>query len=271
MKLEVLHRAPRKATHSLPLVFVHGAYGAAWVWDEHFLPYFADNGYSAYALSLRGHGDSDGRNGLPQFRLGDYVDDLDRVLRRVGGRAVLIGHSMGGMVVQKMLHRRSVPAAVLMASVPPHGIIGSFCGMSLGNPRLLRELALMQAVGPQTVDVDGLRRALFSAAVPDEVLLSYLPRMQPESAAVILDLLGLDLPPSTRMLDVPVLVLGAERDAFVHEGGLEATARTYGTRAEIFPGMAHAMMLEPNWRDVADRIIEWLATVVDTDAHRSAS
>ena len=33
---------------------------------------------------------------------------------------------------------------------------------------------------------------------------------------------------------------------------------TYGTEAEIFPNMAHAMMLEPGWRAVAERICGWL-------------
>jgi hypothetical protein len=39
---------------------------------------------------------------------------------------------------------------------------------------------------------------------------------------------------------------------------VDATARAYGVSAEIFPGMAHAMMLEPDWRKVADRMLDWL-------------
>ena len=39
---------------------------------------------------------------------------------------------------------------------------------------------------------------------------------------------------------------------------IESTARVYGVKAEIFPDMAHAMMLEPEWQRVADRIIGWL-------------
>ena len=59
-------------------------------------------------------------------------------------------------------------------------------------------------------------------------------------------------------LKTPVLVLGAAGDAFVFRGGLEATAKTYGTSAEIFPNMAHAMMLEPGWAAVAERTCGWL-------------
>jgi hypothetical protein len=55
-----------------------------------------------------------------------------------------------------------------------------------------------------------------------------------------------------------VLVLGAENDSFVYRGGLDATASTYRTKAEVFPGMAHAMMLDRGWESVAARIHGWL-------------
>ena len=31
-----------------------------------------------------------------------------------------------------------------------------------------------------------------------------------------------------------------------------------GPEAEVFPDMAHDMMLEPNWKQVAERIVDWL-------------
>ena len=74
---------------------------------------------------------------------------------------------------------------------------------------------------------------------------------------------------STPMLDIPVLVLGAENDPFVYRGGLEATASAYRAKAEIFPGMTHAMMLDRNWESVAERIATWLdATPASGNAGR---
>jgi hypothetical protein len=35
--------------HPTPLLFVHGACHAAWCWDEHFLDFFADNGFQVIA------------------------------------------------------------------------------------------------------------------------------------------------------------------------------------------------------------------------------
>ena len=39
---------------------------------------------------------------------------------------------------------------------------------------------------------------------------------------------------------------------------IEATARAYGTRAEIIADVAHDMMIEVRWQTVAERILEWL-------------
>ncbi len=45
----------------------------------------------------------------------------------------------------------------------------------------------------------------------------------------------------------------------ISAGEVEATARAYGTKAEMFPDMAHDMMLESGWQSVADRILGWLS------------
>lgn len=44
----------RTCTENPPLVFVHGSFHAAWCWAEHWLPFFSQNGYDCYALSLLG-------------------------------------------------------------------------------------------------------------------------------------------------------------------------------------------------------------------------
>jgi pimeloyl-ACP methyl ester carboxylesterase len=138
-----------------------------------------------------------------------------------------------------------------MASSPPHGMIGSLFGMALTDPQLVYELAFAHHLGPQLTNGRAIERALFSRGMPERLVWSYMRRFQAESDLVILDLLFLDLPPSTPMLDIPVLVLGAENDSFVCRGGLDATANTYRTKAEIFPGMTHAMMLDRDWESVA--------------------
>lgn len=49
LKLEILERTPKGETHQIPLLFVHGMFVGTWIWDEFFLPFFAENGYSSVA------------------------------------------------------------------------------------------------------------------------------------------------------------------------------------------------------------------------------
>ena len=82
--------------------------------------------------------------------------------------------------------------------------------------------------------------------------------MQPESQRAVFDLSWPQHFFIGRATGVPVMVLGGETDAFFPRDMVESTARVYGVTAEIFPDMAHAMMLERDWRHVADHIIAWL-------------
>lgn len=262
MRLEVISRTPAGAARPASLLFVHGAFSSAHIWKPFFLPFFAERGYRAHALSLRGHGDSEGRGQISSTRLRDYMNDVAQVARDLekdgGSPPVLIGTSMGGIIVQKYMHEHPVAAAVLLASGPPHGLLPTIMRMALGNPRLVSDMMMMQYVGPDTATLAGARRALFRDDTPDDYIRRYLPKAERESPWVMTDMIGLDLPPSSRFEDVPVLVLGGDCDAFISPGVVEATASTYGTRAEIFEGMPHAMMLDRDWQKVAERIADWL-------------
>jgi pimeloyl-ACP methyl ester carboxylesterase len=262
MKLEVISRKPEKEAQPTPLLFIHGAFSSAHIWKPFFLPFFADHGYEVHALSLRGHGGSEGRDTVSVTRLRDYVNDVAQVARELRAPPVLIGTSMGGIVAQKYLHEFPVPAVVLLASGPPHGMLPSIMRMALGNPQLVQDMFMMQYIGPDTATVAGARRALFREDTPDDYIRQYLPKAERESSWVMTDMVWLDLPPSRRLVNVPVLVLGGECDAFIAPAAVEATARTYATEAEIFEGMPHAMMLDRDWEKVARRILEWLETTL---------
>lgn len=260
MELEIISRYPTPATGTAPVVFIHGAFCGAWVWDEHFLPYFAAKGYEAHALSLRGHGASPGGERPSQTSLGDYVDDLRTVVSSLRSPPVLIGHSLGGVVVQRYLRHHDAAAAVLMASGPPHGMLAPGIGMFFRNPLLVQQIFLLQTLGPKMVIPDLMANAVFSSDLPRAQALAYLRRMQAEvqSFRSTLDLLTPSLPLPMHGRHPPLLVLGAERDFFISPFIVRATARFLGTRAWVFPSMGHAMMLEPGWQEVADHILDWL-------------
>src|SRR5215212_3990755 len=104
------------------ILFVPGYFAGAWVF-ENYLDYFASRGHPSYALNLRGRGGSPLPSGakLGETSIGDFVADASEVARSLE-RPIVVGHSMGGLIAQKLAERDEVRAAVLVAPAPPRGI-----------------------------------------------------------------------------------------------------------------------------------------------------
>ena len=253
--LEVLTAQPRGASRGV-LVLVHGGYHGAWCWADTFLPYLAERGYQCVAPSLRGHGNSAGFERLNSLGLRDFEDDLRSVLAGLPEPPVLIGHSMGAAVVQRIITREpgAVRGAALLCPPPPSGI-GAGTGIGWiragGWPVMWQLWKLHQ----------GRRRpgdpfpfpAFFHGPLTDEQRDAYARRVQKESHRA-----GKEL--SRRFarvpagLQVPLLVLGGEHDWLFPPDLVHRTARAYGTDAVLVPGSGHMVMLDAAWRDAADRI-----------------
>lgn len=273
MKLDLISRYPTVTPKSTPLLFVHGSFADARCWDDHFLPFFAQHGYEAHALSLRGHGLSEGHERLHTWRLADYVADLEKAAATMPAPPVLIGHSMGGMVVQKYLETHPRVAGVaLMASVPPQGLLPTNLHMVMRHPFLFQQMVLFSLLGPSYGTLDMMRRLLFSPDMPVSKLQEYFDYVQAESQIVALDMMGLNpLRLNPQQLRMPILALGARNDVFVSPAMVEETARFYNTEVRIFPNMAHAMMLELNWQDAADYLLNWLERAVSAQPKAAAA
>ena len=257
MHIEFVTREPESSAKATPILFVHGMWHGAWCWEEHFLPYFADNGYVAHAVDLRGHGASEGRDRLRWSSIADYVEDVVQVVRQIGGPPIVVGHSMGGMVVQKYLEENAAPAGVLMAPAPPRGVLLTALRVLRRRPLAFAKANLTLSMYPIVATEELVREAFFSASIPEERLNGFAQRLQDDSYRAYWDMVILNLP-RTGKITTPLLVLGAADDAMFSRGQIESAARIYGTQAHFFQNTAHDMMLEPGWQAVADRMLKWL-------------
>lgn len=264
MKLDMISLYPETAPKPTPLLFVHGSFTDARVWAENFLPYFAHQGYEAHAVSLRGHGLSEGHERLRRWRLADYVADLEHAVQTLSNPPMLIGHSMGGMVIQKYLENHAgIAGMVLMASVPPQGLFPSNLYMAMRHPILFQQMVIFSLLGPNYGSLDMMQQLLFSKETPRPRLQEYFNLVQSESQMVAMDMMWFDpLRLKSGQLWLPLLVMGAQNDVFISPAMVQETARFYRTEAQIIPNMAHAMMLEMNWRDGADVLLNWLERTV---------
>lgn len=257
MQLEIITQQPETPSNQTPLLFIHGAGHGAWCW-ENFLPYFAEQGYEAHAISLRGHGASGGRERIRSICISEYIDDVADAVRRLRTTPILIGHSLGGYVIQKYLEKHSASGAVLMASIPVSGIFKMLMRMAIRYPRQSFKCHVKQSVQVFVETPELAREVLFSPGLPSETLIRHFERIQEESYRVCLDATLFNLPRPAKVKDIPMLVLGSANDRLFTQDEVRATARAYKNQAEIFPNMAHDMMLDTDWRNVAERILKWL-------------
>jgi non-heme chloroperoxidase len=234
------------------LLFVHGAWGGSWYW-AHWLRRFAEAGWDAWAVNLRGHHGSQPGTAVDGLGVRDYVADVTRCVAAIGD-AALIGHSLGGLIVQKVAEQQSPRAAVVLTSVPPRGIL------AVRGP-VLRRLsrytgALLSGRGFVPTEADA-RALLFNDLTPEVARDAYA-RLVPESGRAAREAaLGLVAVDATRVR-CPVLVVGAARDAIVPAAIGRRLAARYRAEYRELAGHAHMPMLEEGWEAVADDLLGWL-------------
>ena len=255
--LEVRSCKASRPSDRPPLLFVHGSCQGAWCWSEHFLDFFAEHGYSSYALSLRGHGESAGRRKLRWASVADYVRDVAQVAMSLPSVPVVIGHSLGGLVVQKYLELHRAPAAVLLAPSPAAGMLRSGWRLFLRNPLPFIEAYLTLEPCRVFSTPVRARRYLFSARLSEDKMRGYTCRFGGESFRAFLEMVY-SLPDPARIRGTPMLVVGGSKDVLIPPSEIERTAATYGATARIIREAPHEMMLEDTWRETAQAIFEWL-------------
>ncbi len=196
MRLEIITYKSKIDSKSPPILFVHGAWHGAWCWEEHFLPYFAKYGYSAYALSLQGHGGSCSNKKLYKVSIDDYLHNIVHAITVLSESEytppILVGHSMGAMILQKYLKTENVPsilAAVLLTPVPIKGIRTTALRIFRKNPCIFIHCLLKLSVFPVIGTPQLAKKAFFSSDISDTIFNKYYAQMQDESIRVFFEMM----------------------------------------------------------------------------------
>jgi pimeloyl-ACP methyl ester carboxylesterase len=261
MRLEILSQKSLVPTEKPAIVFVHGAWHGAWCWTETLMPYFAQHGYDTFAISLRGHGKSQLKGSLKFIRIKHYVDDVMGFVAQINRPMVLVGHSMGGFVVQHCMAKQNpnIIKGILIAPVPPTGTPKKSRDIGIPKPSfgdMLKMIFTLQTF-PLIGTIDKARAYFFTKNFPEDKMEEVFEQLQDESFLAVLDISGRDLPDVSKV-KVPVMVLGGTEDAFFSPSDLQATAKAYQTDLQIFEGMPNNLFIEEGWEKVAESMKNWL-------------
>lgn len=248
VKREVISREPAGGADRgrPPLLFVPGSRHAAWCWEP-WLELAAERGWSAHAVSLRGHGGSEGRERLRRTPLRDFVDDVVQTAVRLPRQPVIVGHSFGALVVERAVARYSPRGLALLAPAPLDN------GLAAAVQRLKdRPSDVLVAAAGRPLPMR--HETLFSGLTREESA-PYLARLEGEST---LAMYQLTLPHRPVPARCPVFVAGTPEDVLVPVSDVEKTAALYGVQPHWFPGLGHDLMLDRGHEQVLDALLTWV-------------
>jgi pimeloyl-ACP methyl ester carboxylesterase len=235
------------------LLLIHGMFGGAWQfagWQEEL----ARLGRSSVAIDLRGHKGSPPVADIGKLSLRDYVDDALGVARELG-KPVVIGHSMGGLIAQKLAEADAVSAAVLICSAPPRGISVASVQLLARQIKHAPAILFSRPLFPGRADAD----ALFLNRVPPPDRDSLFERLVPESGRAGRELsLGAIAVDASRVR-CPVISIAAGDDRFLPPRIARAIARKYDCEYREYANHAHYIVGEPGWETVVDDVAAWIA------------
>ena len=234
------------------MLLIHGMFGVAWQW-ERYQSLFAERGYETHAVNLRGHHGSRPVRDMGKVTLGEYVEDALEVAATLE-RPIVIGHSMGGLIAQKVAERGGCRALVLVASAPPRWIPPVSWLLLRKQLKYMKALLLFEPLLPKRADADVL---MFNRTpLPDRD--EQYPRLVPESGRAGFELsFGVEAVHAPR-ITAPVLVLTGNDDRFVVPRVARALARKYHATLKEYPSFAHHIIVEPGWEKPCEDILQWL-------------
>ena len=252
---------------SKTILFIHGMYMTPLCW-EHWLDYFQAKGYRCIAPAWpdRDRPVQTLRKSHPDPHLGRLT--LSRVIEHYAGlipmleeKPILIGHSMGGLVVQLLLQRYVAFAGIAIDSAPPRGVFSTKLTFLKSNWPHINPF-ISQASPIQMT----LKRFQYTFVndLPLEVQQTAFERyVVPESRRVPVESLTKVASIDFSSSHPPLLLVAGSNDhlipASLNQTNYDKYKRSFSiTDFKEFANRTHFIIGQSGWEEVAGYIAAWL-------------
>jgi len=253
--------------HSKTILFITGAFVSHQCWD-HWKIWFEEKGYSTIAPPWPGKDAPAAvlRQRQPDAniaaqRLAPLTDYFAAIAKQLPEKPILIGHSMGGLIVQLLLQRGLGEAGVAIHSLQPKGIFTfkwSFFKAGWGP------LGFFTPVKKSFLMSFRQWQYAFTNCMPfDTQKEAYYQLLIPESKQVVRDSITDAAKIDFRLPHPPLLFLAGSKDHFIPASLNYSNYKKYQHPASVtefkeFPGRNHFVLGQPGWEGHAAYIFNWL-------------
>jgi pimeloyl-ACP methyl ester carboxylesterase len=258
-------RTMEKSIQSKTIVFVHGLFLNDKSWTE-WRTYFKDKGYTTHAPAFPGHDGipSELRKNAPEnlgsVTFSDVVKQYENFIRNLPEKPIIIGHSMGGLVTQKLVEKELAEAAVIISSAPPKGVITTKFSFAKSNLGLLNPFKGNSVHYPNKKWFHYAFTNTLSREKSDEIFDEFA---VPESRNIPRETLKKAGKIDFKKPHAPMLFISGKEDHIIPASLNKKNFRRYKDEKsfrehKIFEGRDHFIAGESGWEEVAGYAYDWL-------------
>jgi pimeloyl-ACP methyl ester carboxylesterase len=227
------------------LYFVHGLNGSSRDWDD-FIHFFQKNGFECYAVELKKDMD---------LKKTHFMDFVDTVSNLISEEDIVIGHSMGGLIMQKVLERKNCKAGIGICSAPPTGI-------NLESVSFFRQIRYLPfiALGIPFKPSFGLVRSVFLSGWDEALQRKIYDRLQKQSAHVTYEVMKQKIAIDETMISCPLYFIGRRQDVTIPIEVVGNIAKKYDASFDIVEGNHYIFI---DWKEIAQKILSFIQQLDD--------
>jgi pimeloyl-ACP methyl ester carboxylesterase len=247
------------------IIFIHGMFQNPKSWDQ-WSCYFSNLGFATEAPPWPLH---DGEPaelranipfGLGTLTLERVYNQYRQIVRGSLEKPIVIGHSLGGLIAQKLLGEDLVRAAVGIASVAPNKMLAIDWGFMRNSASITNPFA---GDDPYEMTPEAFHRNFANTLTEEESNAAWEAYAVHESRQVLRDILGDDGEIDMALPHNPLLLIGAEKDEIIPASLVRRNAHAYQDERshheyKEFTGRSHFICGEPGWEEVAASVANWL-------------
>jgi pimeloyl-ACP methyl ester carboxylesterase len=260
------------------IVFIHGMFQNPKSWDK-WITYFTDKGYNCLAPAWPMHeGEpADLRNnpptGLGDLHLQPIVDEIENLITGLDEKPIVIGHSVGGLIVQLLVSRGLANMGVAIDSVAPNAML-SFDWGFIKNSALIANP--FKGNEPFYTDLESFHESFCNTMTMEETEHAFNEYATHDSRNVLRDCMGEAGEIDMDMIHAPLLFIGGSEDQIIPASLNQKNAEAYTDEVSItdfkeFAGRGHFICGQPGWEEVADYVADWLENHKEFQYHTEES
>lgn len=245
------------------IIFIHGMFQNGKSWNN-WVAYFTAKGYNCVVESWPMHeGEpADLRDdvpiGLGDLRLAEVIHQYGGLICRTDRDAILIGHSVGGLVVQSLINKGLGSAGICISSVAPNRMLSFDWGffknsISIANP--------LKGDEPFYMTPQGFHDSFCNTMSEEESNAAYEKTALHDSRNILRDCLLSDGEFELHNTNKPLLFIGGEKDQIIPSELNEKNAKAYEeglATFKEFQNRGHYICNQPGWDEVMAYAAGWL-------------